>query len=130
MKENNSHFTKIGLKTVIVVLILFAANNLAWAKDSHTVHQKDHQFSELFLKVKNNDVIKFVNLDTVKHKLVFSHKGRQEQMNAIEPGKTQEVTFSHSGIYDVQCKHHPEMKLTIFVPYVANLTNSDSIYIF
>lgn len=130
MKESNFHFINTGTRIVIAFLFLFAMNKLAWAKESHTVQQKDHKFSELFLKVKNNDVIKFVNLDSVNHKLIFSHKGRQEHMNAIEPGKTQEISFSHSGIYDVQCKHHPEMKLTIFVPYAAKLTSSDSIYAF
>lgn len=130
MKESNFGLTSIGNTVLIAFFLLVAPIHSTLAKDSLTIQQKDHKFSELFVKVKNNDVIKFVNLDTVNHRLVFSHKGRQEQMNAIEPGKSQEVTLSNSGIYDVQCKHHPEMKLTIFVPYSAKLTKSDSIYAF
>lgn len=116
--------------TDFILLLILTIPLTSWAKDSYTVKQKDRKFSELFLKLKNKDVIKFVNLDSVNHRLIFTHKGQQEQLNAITPGGSQEVTFSHSGIYDVQCKHHPEMKLTIFVPYVANMTKKDSIYMF
>jgi plastocyanin len=116
--------------TQFIALFVLSVPLTTWAKDSYTVKQEDKKFSELFVKLKSEDVIKFINLDSVKHRLIFTHKGQQEQMNAIAPGGSQEVTFSHSGIYDVQCKHHPEMKLTIFIPYVANITRKDSIYMF
>ena len=112
------------------IFLTLSASSTLHAKEPYTIKQQDHQFSELFIKVKNDDVIKFVNLDSVNHRLIFWHKGQQEQMKAITPGSSQEITFSHSGIYDVRCKHHPEMKLTIFVPYVANLNKTDSIYMF
>ena len=116
--------------SLTLAFLTIIASTAVYAKDPYTIKQKDLKFSELFVKLKSDDVIKFVNLDSVNHRLVFSHKGQQEQMNAITPGSSQEITFSHSGIYDVQCKHHPEMKLTIFVPYVANLTKPESIYMF
>lgn len=130
MKKLIRRFALAQITVLLTFIIPAVLSSTVWAKDSVTVQQKDHKFSELFLKVKNNDTIKFVNLDSVNHRLVFSHKGRQEQMNAIKPGDSQEISFSHSGIYDVQCIHHPEMKLTIFVPYVAKLTKKDSIYTF
>jgi plastocyanin len=98
------------------------------AANTYTVKQQNHMFSEMYLKIENNDVLKFVNLDSVNHKLVFSHKGEQEHMGAIKPGNSQEVTFSQSGIYDIQCKHHPEMKLTIFIPHVVKLNKSAAFY--
>lgn len=122
---NLGRFTRF----LICLQLLFISQS-GWAKDSFTIQQKHHRFSELFIKIKNNDVIKFINLDSVNHRLVFSHKGRQEQMNAIKPGDSQEITFSQSGIYDVQCKHHPEMKLTIFIPYDLKLTKDKAIYAF
>lgn len=130
MNKSNCSLLFTRTSSLLTVLILSVLSNSIWAKDQLTIQQKDHKFSEMFIKVENNDTIKFINLDSVKHRLIFSHKGRQEQMNAMNPGDTQEITFSHAGIYDVQCKHHPEMKLTIFVPYIANLTKKDSIYTF
>lgn len=130
MKQSTQTSVLTRLPSLLAIISLSLFSYSSWAKDSITVQQKDHQFSELFLKVKNSDTIKFVNLDSVNHRLVFSHKGRQEQMNAIKPGDFQEISFSQSGIYDVQCIHHPEMKLTIFVPYVAKLTKKESIYTF
>lgn len=121
--------SNIAVKTLPILLAL-SATTTAHAKDSYTIKQQDHQFSELFIKVKSEDVIKFVNLDSVDHRLIFRHKGQQEQLKAITPGSSQEITFSHAGIYDVQCQHHPEMKLTIFIPYVANLNKPESIYMF
>ena len=114
-----------------VLLTIFVMSPVSvMAKDVFTINQKDHKFSEMFVKVKNNDVIRFVNLDSVNHRLVFMHKGQQEQMNDIKPGKSQEVSFSQPGIYDVVCKIHPEMKLTIFIPYVANLSKTKAFYTF
>lgn len=123
-------FTKKIQSDFLLVLLFLTPAFPASAKDAHVIQQKDHQFSELFLKMKNDDVLKFVNMDNVKHRLVFSHKGKQEVMNSIKPGTTQEVTFSQSGLYDVQCQHHPEMKLTIFIPYPLNSARQTAIYKF
>ena len=98
--------------------------------ETHVITQDQKKFSDIFLKMENNDTIKFVNLDTVKHRLVFTHKGHQRQLHAIDPGKAQELTLPDSGIYDIQCRHHPEMKLTVFIPYVAKVTKNMSNYEF
>ena len=107
-------------------MLLTAAVNA----DTHVITQQEKKFSDVFLKIENNDIIKFVNLDTVKHRLVYSHRGHQEQLQAVEPGKEQEITFSDPGIYDIQCKHHPEMKLTVYIPYVVKLTKNLANYEF
>lgn len=117
---------------LIIIGIVFSSSlaTNVMAANIFTVKQQDHKFSEMYLKIENNDVLKFVNLDSVNHRLVFSHKGEQEHMGAIEPGNSQEVTFSRSGIYDIQCKHHPEMKLTVFIPHVVKLSKSAALYEF
>lgn len=125
------HRLKNAMTLPAIFCVLSMSTPSLKAEETHTINQKDHMFSEIFIKVKNDDVVKFVNLDSVKHRLIFTHKGQREEMNAVEPGKSQEVKFSHAGIYDVQCKIHPEMKLTIFVPPAANLTRlTDSFYTF
>jgi plastocyanin len=108
---------------------LFLASISAQA-DTHIITQEHMEFSDIFLKMENNDTIKFVNLDTVNHRLVFSYKGQEEKLAWIKPGDSQEVLLDRSGIYDVHCLNHPEMKLTVFIPHVASLTRNISNYDF
>lgn len=122
--------TSIRLLLLIAVFVLSPVSTSVFAASTFTIKQENHKFSEMYLKIENNDTLKFVNLDTVNHRLVFSHKGEQEHMGAIKPGSSQEVTFTHSGIYDIQCKHHPEMKLTVFIPHVVKLSKDASNYAF
>lgn len=98
--------------------------------DTHVITQANHKFSDIFLKMQSNDTIKFVNLDTVNHRLVFTYKGRKEKLSPLEPGNSQEIVLDSAGIYDVYCLNHPEMKMTVFIPYVANLTKNMSNYQF
>ena len=130
MVSTLSTYTYKTVLLTIVLMLFLTTSATVMANDIYTINQKDHKFSEMFVKIKNNDVIRFVNHDEVNHRLIFTYKGQQEQMNVIQPGKSQEVSFSQAGIYDVHCKIHPEMKLTIFIPYVAKLSKAESFYTF
>jgi len=110
----------------IVIMLLTSSVNA----ETRVVTQDDKQFSDMFIKLNNNDTIKFVNLDSVKHRLVFSHKGQEEKLSEISPGNSQELMLAEPGVYDIHCMHHPEMKLTVFIPYVVNLTKKISDYEF
>jgi len=100
---------------------LFGSSPCAAA--THIITQSGIEFSEPFLKIESNDTIKFVNLDTVNHRLIFSYKGQQEKLAMIKPGESQNVVLDKSGIYDVSCTNHPTMKMTVYVPYVLKLSN-------
>jgi len=90
---------------------------------THIITQSGEQFSEPFIKIENNDTIKFVNLDTVNHRLVFSYKGQQDKLTMIKPGESQDVVLDKSGIYDISCANHPDMKMTVYIPYVLKISN-------
>ena len=112
---------------LVIIAMLLTTPVIA---DTHIITQQHKKFSDMFVKMENDDVLKFVNLDSVKHRLIFTHKGRQEQLHSIEPGKEQEITLHDSGIYDIQCKHHPSMKLTVYVPHVVKMTKNMANYQF
>ncbi|NOZ53177.1 MAG: hypothetical protein GXP08_08555 [Gammaproteobacteria bacterium] len=96
--------------------LVIISTTWAYARE-HVVKQEGHQFSDLFLKLENNDVIRFVNLDSVNHKLTFSYKEDKELFTDIGPGASQIIEFGSPGVYDVECHLHPDMKLTVFIPY-------------
>ena len=115
---------------LIFITMLFVLSGNSSSADTFTIDQKNHMFSEMYVKIQSKDVLKFINHDSVDHKLIFTHKGHDEHLQAIEPGKSQEVAFTQAGIYDIQCKHHPKMKLTIFIPHIVKLTKNLSNYKF
>jgi len=96
----------------------------------HIITQGENQFSELFVKVESNDVIKFVNLDSVDHKLTFTYKAQKETFSELSPGQAQVVEFSRSGVYDIQCDIHPQMRITVFVPHLNDIKRNRQKYVF
>jgi len=106
----------------VASLLVITSGTEAYTQE-YVVKQESQQFSELFLKIDNNDVIKFVNLDSVIHKLSFSYKERTQSFTDIGPGGSQTVEFNQPGVYDIQCHLHPDMRLTVFVPYSYNSKN-------
>lgn len=89
--------------------------------------QQGHKFSEIFVKAENNEVITFRNQDSVNHNLMFSFKSGKQTMVKLTPGMSQGVEFNRFGIYDVRCNIHPEMHMTVFVPYVLKVSMHDGI---
>ena len=111
---------KIQAIFLIVVSCLWL--NIACATE-HVVTQDDKQFSEIFLKIEHDDVIRFVNLDNVEHKLTFTHRKLSSLETEVMPGDSQAVVFSKPGVYDVKCDIHPHMKMTVFVPHIDVVMN-------
>lgn len=109
-------------RTIVLAFFLLNWQFPAWAKE-HVVTQEATTFSELFIKVEHDDVIKFINLDSVNHKLTFSHHKLATIETELEPGESQTIIFSKPGVYDVTCHIHPHMKMTVFVPHVDVVLN-------
>ena len=120
-------FTYFTYIVTYVAIIVFGIGCLFHSSQSyaatHIITQSAEQFSEPFLKIETNDTIKFVNLDTVNHRLVFSYKGQQDKLAMIKPGESQDVVLDKSGIYDISCANHPDMKMTVYIPFVLKISN-------
>ena len=95
---------------------------LSWANQvlaaEKVVLQENKTFSELFIKVDSDDVVKFVNDDKVAHVLIFRGTNTSLSIREIAPGASQAIKFSTPGVYDVQCEDLPEMKLTMLVSFI------------
>jgi len=121
--KNSFYYVPVKLISAFAFAFFILFNSSPCTAATHVVTQTGLEFSEVFLKMENNDTIKFVNLDTVNHRLIFAYKGRQEQLAMIKPGESQDVVLDKSGVYDVSCANHPNMKLTVYIPYVLKISN-------
>ena len=126
-----THKRSSKFKSTLLLTSLLATPYLGTATASeHVITQEGKQFSEVFLKVENNDIIRFINHDSVKHQIRFSHKGRDHELDELRPGKTQEIAVNQSGLFDISCGIHADMKLTIFVRPTVKVEKNLSDYIF
>ena len=99
------------------LLVLFAASPVLASE--FVITQQDGKFSELFLKISHNDIVKFINRDEVKHKLLVSYKSKNHAFDELNPGRSQAIEFNKPGLYDIECEIHKKMKLTVFVPHIV-----------
>lgn len=106
----------------IVVNVIVGIAVLLWAGQVFSAEKivltENKTFSAFFLKVDSNDIVSFVNDDSVTHVLSFKGTKTALTMRTIAPGTTQAIRFSKPGVYDVQCEDRPEMKLTMLVSFV------------
>lgn len=94
------------------------------------VTQKNNQFSEVFLKLENNDKLKIVNLDSVNHKIAFLYKDKEQLVTELKPGASRVIELGSPGLYDIKSQNHPEMMMTIYVPHTIKIDGSNSEYYF
>jgi plastocyanin len=96
----------------------------------HVVTQKNNQFSEVFLKLENNDKLKIVNLDSVNHRIAFMYKEKEQLVTELKPGASRIIELSSPGLYDIKSQNHPEMMMTIYVPHTIRIDGKKSEYYF
>lgn len=111
---------KAQLLALTAGLIALIVSSSAFASE-HIITQQGEKFSELFLKISHNDIVKFINQDEVKHKLLVSYKSKSHAFQELTPGKSQAIEFNKSGLYDIECEIHDKMKLTVFVPHIVKV---------
>lgn len=111
----------VGLIACCVAFLLWSGQLFAAER---VVLKDDKTFSELFLKVDSDGVVKFVNHDTVPHILTFKSTKTSMSLRELAPGASQAIKFSTPGLYDVQCQDHPDMKLTMLVSFVDKVVSN------
>ena len=104
---------KVALTNLVALLILISSP-VIFAED-HTVSQSAKGFSDIFLTVKVNEKVSFVNEDSAPHNVTTVEKNAKEDHGIIKPGQKQIVKFGKPGVFEVICKMHKHKKMTIFV---------------
>ena len=96
----------------------------------YVVKQENNRFSEVFIKLGNDDRLKIVNLDSVKHKISFLYKDEEQLVAELKPGSSRVIELGSPGLYDIRSQSHPEMAMTVYVPHALKLGVKQSEYYF
>lgn len=99
----------------VICLGLFGPTVVALAATNYVVHQKGRTFSLETLTIHKNDVLTFMNDDTVAHNILSASSGNEFNLGAQHPGLLTDVTFTEAGIVNIVCAIHPRMRMTVTV---------------
>jgi len=83
--------------------------------ETHTVEQKDKQFTVKSLKVKVGDTVAFKNADPFAHNVFSLSDTKTFDLGSYPQGQSKSVTFTTPGTVEVECAVHPGMKMKIEV---------------
>jgi len=79
------------------------------------VSQKNKSFSVKKLTVQVGDSVRFVNDDPFAHNVFSLSDTKSFDLGSYGQGLAKSVLMDKSGIVDVECAVHPDMKMTIEV---------------
>ena len=80
------------------------------------VDQAGQKFSPDSVTLKSGDTIAFTNKDDVKHNInIVNPNGDSDDKGIQAPGEAIKSAFPTAGEYQVRCKIHPKMKMTVVV---------------
>ncbi|KKB81212.1 hypothetical protein VW35_03510 [Devosia soli] len=88
---------------------------VAFAAETVTVVQKDRRFSSDSVTIAAGDTIHFTNDDPFIHQLYTESDAFSFATPELATGVPTDVTFPVAGTYQVLCKIHPRMNLTVNV---------------
>jgi plastocyanin len=101
------------LLSAAVLMSVFTAGAVA---SDVPIDQAGQKFAPDSVSVKVGDTLIFTNKDDVKHNInVISPSGDAEDKGVQAPGENIKQTFTSAGEYQVRCKIHPKMKMTVIV---------------
>jgi plastocyanin len=103
---------KILCRAAALALALAAGQALA---AEHVVSQKGKSFSMKKLTVQAGDSVRFVNDDPFAHNVFSLSDIKSFDLGSYGLGLAKSVLMDKSGIVDVECAVHPDMKMTIEV---------------
>ena len=109
------HEMKALRQTMFIVLALSGFALPAYAAET-AVDQLDLQFVPTSVTINAGDSIRFTNSDRIAHDVtIVNPDGTSEDkgMNSYMVGII--VTFPKPGVYQVRCKIHPTMGMTVTV---------------
>ena len=81
----------------------------------HVVSQKGKAFSVKKLTVQAGDTVKFVNDDPFAHNVFSLSDVKSFDLGSYAQGLSKSVLMDKSGIVEVECAVHPDMKMAVEV---------------
>ncbi|MDT0593325.1 cupredoxin domain-containing protein [Glaciecola petra] len=99
----------------LLSLCLLTLSVSSFALETIEVEQKNKEFSEKEITIKQGDKVKFTNQDPFFHNVFSLSDAKFFDLGSFPKGEFKEVTFEEAGEVEVECAIHPNMKMTIKV---------------
>ncbi len=99
---------------ILTVLSIATAASVAWAA-SVTVIQKGRSFGSEEISIRVGDEVTFVNDDVYPHNVYTESSAGSFDIGLQKPGEDRAVTFQSAGVFDIRCRIHPKMGMTVRV---------------
>jgi len=100
--------------SLFLAVALWAAGQPALA-DTVEVSQKGRKFLPDSISIKVGDVVKIRNDDEFLHHIYVTSPDFSFDSEEEPPGNSVEIKFTKPGDFNVLCRIHPKMKLTVHV---------------
>jgi len=102
--------------SLLIAGILLAASTVGVLAADVPIDQAGQRFAPNSVTIKVGDTLVFTNKDDVKHNInVISPGGDTDDKGVQAPGENITHTFPAPGEYQVRCKIHPKMRMTVTV---------------
>ena len=102
-------------RLVLLPLYVLCIGAAGVAGRTVAVSQVGRAFSVAALALQHGDTVHFTNDDRFDHQLYIDAPGFKVETAEQSPGAAQDIQFTKTGTFDVQCQIHPRMHLAITV---------------
>ena len=106
--------TRIRGRLALLAALWAAIPSLALA-DTVEVSQKGRKFLPDSISIKVGDVVKIRNDDEFLHHIYVTSPDFNFDSEEEPPGNSVEIKFTKAGDFNVLCRIHPKMKLSVHV---------------
>jgi plastocyanin len=105
------------MKNPVTIALVVAPMLIASAASGAlSIVQKEKQFSEEAITVKNGEMVRFINDDNVTHNIAIKDPSGANKPGIMQkPGEQSDVKFDQAGEHEVRCLIHPKMKMSVKV---------------
>ena len=103
------------MKLFYLAICSFALFMGSVSAEEHVISQSNLKFSPPIKVIKPGDTLTFKNADTVVHNIVSQTEDFQFDLGKFKPGMVRSLQFKSTGVVDIECTVHPDMKMTLFI---------------
>ena len=106
---------------ILAVMAIAAASAIGFAVDAATgaraieILQKRRSFGKSAIAISAGDTLIFVNNDPYAHNVYARQPKDWLDLGILEEGDRRDALFDVPGVYDIRCRIHPKMRLTVTV---------------
>ena len=101
-----------GIRRLLVAVLALSGAAIAPALAATVVTQKGRSFRPAEITIAHGETVTFTNEDSYIHQVYASGVFESDEK---APGENLNETFPSSGTFQVRCRIHPTMKLTVRV---------------